>query len=132
MICILQERFAGKHEKAKKWISDVVGVATKILLKLDIPVKLTPVGNIEYIDDTLFPNPPTLKRLSGLRRKKLTSYFCGNEADGNSGFAYFHSACNNLGAAVNVNAFSDDVIQAGRTLAQQLGHNLGIGSVFLS
>lgn len=109
----------------------MVGVATQILLQLNIPVRLTPVGDIEYIKETLSPDHQTLKRLSGLRRKKLTSYFCGNETRGNLGLAYFHSACNNLGAALNVNSYSvvsgDDVTIGGRTLAQQLGHNIGMG-----
>jgi len=128
----LLNQFGGKHRDTKNWISRVVELAKPRLShsSLDITISLKVVGELEYVDDNLAADEPTLKRLAHSEKyRSLTSFFCANFGNRYVGIAYVGTACVNSGHSININEYythDNSELHSARVFVHELGHNVGM------
>ena len=120
----------GDTKEAVAWINKVVKETKPLLLELDVKVHLEVIGDIEYKNVNLSPDPESMDRLRGQEHKTpvLTSYFSGFKAGPgqDSGLANLGEACDTKGSAIAIVSPAQNIAGTARILAHELGHTMGM------
>jgi len=129
----LLKLFGGSHQATKDWINEVVLEAKPLLkhhtLKIAIHLKVT--GEVEYLNEDLRADDPTLKRLINSRKyRKNTSFFCADHRSTSNfkGWAFPRSYCSKSGTSINISCtnLTKDIKNTARIFVHELGHNIGM------
>merc|ERR1711962_433306 len=128
-------RFGNDHTRVKHWLSRVVELAKPKMALLDVKVHLKVVGQVRHYGKSIRASDYWIRHITSTNedkgKKGPISYF---SAGNGAGIAWVGSACHiRSGMQININehvSWGNPELVTAKTLAHELGHNLGMSHDF--